>query len=103
MCIPPIGIPPLCLFLITIRIAKTYWHKVLKQIQLVNYTFQSNQSKQHECYSNTLVCHDVTQVYLPTSNIKFFTIKLSCAISLRVLHDKITNMENYWSYHKTWV
>jgi hypothetical protein len=97
----PFEFHPFAFFSLPLVFAKTSWHKVLEQIQLVNYTFQNNQSKQHECYPNILVCHNVTQVYLPASNIKFFMINLSCAISFKVLHHKRTNMENYWNYHKT--
>jgi hypothetical protein len=34
-----------------------------------------------------ILCHNVTQVYLPIANIKFFTINISCAISSKVLYD----------------
>jgi hypothetical protein len=98
MCILPIWIPPLCLFFITIGICKN----IMAQSIRANTIGKLHIPKLYECCSNILVCHNVTQVYLLASNIKFFTINLSCGISLRVLHDKKTNMDNYWSCHKTW-
>jgi hypothetical protein len=98
----PFEFHPFVSFLLPLVFAKTSWQITLEQIQLLNYTFQNNQSKKQGCYSNILVCHNVAQVYLLVANIKFSTINLSCAISLRALHDKRTNRENYWSNHKTW-
>jgi hypothetical protein len=102
MCIPPIWIPPICLFLVTISICKNILAHNIRANTIVKLHILKQPIKeawrlfQHTCVSK---CHTSLLAY---TNIKFSTINLSCTISLKVLHDKRTNKENYWSSHKIW-